>query len=167
MEGLGELESIGGMFFKDIPVVIVQTLILFEILDCPELAEASTLVYYTLFKSAVNLLVQFFYQERKGKAMGEGLIVQCLQNMTARISALPYHKKIHNKKEKIEKQEKPIYVNFGYLQSQLPFMSQMMGSFQAVNFQFTVEVLKTLVDEITRVATGEDGKKQQKRVSIS
>jgi predicted Na+-dependent transporter len=49
-----------------------------------------------------NLIVQFYYQWKKGKAMGEGLIVQCLQNMTARITALPYQKKIRKKKEKKE-----------------------------------------------------------------
>ena len=44
-------------------------------------------------------------------------------------------------------------------------MSQMMGSFQAVGFQFTVEVLKTLVNEITRVASFDDGKKIYKKKS--
>ena len=156
MEGLSELESIGGMFFKDIPVVILQALILFNILTCPELKEEPGLVYYTLIKSMFNLIVQFYYQWKKGKAMGEGLIVQCLQNMTARITALPYQKKIRKKKEKKERHDKPIFINYGCLQSPLPIMTTIMGMYQAVGFQFTVEVLKTLVDEITRVATVDD-----------
>jgi hypothetical protein len=78
LEGLVELEKTSQMFFEDIPMALMQVLIVRGVLVCQELKEDKFLVYFTFFKAIVNVLVQFYLQLLGSRAIGQGIIVHCL-----------------------------------------------------------------------------------------
>ena len=78
LEGVVELERTSQMFFEDIPIALMQVAIVQNILQCEDLREDKFLVYFTLFKAVVNLLIQFYVQLINSRATGQGLILQCL-----------------------------------------------------------------------------------------
>ena len=89
-------------------MAVMQMLLLIKVIDCQELSDDPFWVVVTLSKTILNILVQFIRQYFQSTASQESVVLHCLYNMTARVSCLPFHKKIRDSRELL-------YLNYGNL----------------------------------------------------
>ena len=134
LEGINTLNKTSQMYFEDLTMVIMQILILYKVLDCPALVEDPTVVHMTLIKAIVNILFQYTKWWLESSACNESVILLSLENMTARVSWLPFIKRIKNADGQFD-------IDIGNIRASYPIASKMLGVYRNVQFQFTLKSL--------------------------
>jgi hypothetical protein len=166
-DGVMQLQYNSLMFFQDVPLLILQIFIFFDILSCPELLEDSFTFVLSFGSTILNICSFFLLKKFDQNATGESFILLSLEGMTAQISWLPHLAKIK------DTSEDTLSIDYGEMKTSIPIITSLFGIYYEVEFQFNDITVKSFIDAVTRRTseidtTDIDTTKQRKiRLNIS
>jgi hypothetical protein len=94
-DGICQLQRDTLIFFQDIPILIVQILIINGVLNCEQLLEDGSLTFYISLASTIaNLVTYIFLKILRMRATKENFVMLTLEGMTANTTWLPYYQRL-------------------------------------------------------------------------
>ena len=125
------------MFYEDLPMILLQVGIVSGSIDFGDLMESNAMVVYIgLGTTCLSISVAFLVWYLESTATDASLTQLSFENMTARISWVPFQKALYNCDEILN-------INFGMLDAPLPYLSHRLGIYKRVLYQFNRRTFQT------------------------
>ena len=118
------------LYYEDLPMVVVNVLLATKVFELGGLLEDNpTTIYIGLTTTIINIIVSFVIQSIESGASDVSFMQLSIENMTARISWIPFQKTIVQAKY-------PIYIDYGMIDAPISYLSHRVGFYKRILFQF-------------------------------
>ena len=146
--GLVEQKSMVQLMFQNLPVLVIDTLILTKVVNCPELLKESLnglLLSYGL--TIFNLISQVITLKMNANYLKEDFLSYCLISMKAKFGWIPYIGKLEDQAltENI--------VDYHQIQCPIPFITPLIGIYTKISFEFSELTIRQLISTVGRIKT--------------
>ena len=120
-------------------MLLLQFMIYRRWLDVPKMLQLGQQdeLEYSTYSTVINIIITFYYLWAESRSLREDLFEYSLLSMKAKLDWVPYGNQL--KHCKIGKD-----VDFSLIEIKLPFITNMIGYYDSILYQFTDESLKKL-----------------------